>query len=321
MSPSVSVIIPTLNAASEIGGLIGALEAQSLKPEEILVVDSSSDDETVSVAQGCGNVRIHVIPREDFNHGTTQHEALGMTSGDYVCFMTQDAVPADKSLLASLVAPMEGDSSIALVSGRQLPKPGARRMEQLVREFNYPDTPNVRGKDDVAAYGIKAFFASDACAAYRRSTYLETGGFQAVETNEDMLMAARLISCGHKVAYESAARVYHSHDLKPRQQYERNRAIGRFLAIHEADLMNVAETGEGARLVRSVAGQLLREGRLGELLAFGADCAARLAGNRAGRRDIRKEMSAEIIDMTTSFAMERYPSKSNGRQSDLYEQL
>lgn len=320
MHPSVSVVIPTLNAASEIGRLIGALEVQSLKPVEILVVDSSSDDETVSIAREHG-AKTHVIPREDFNHGTTRHEAFGMTIGDYVCFMTQDVVPADESLLVSLVAPMESDSSIALVSGRQLPKPGARRMEQLVREFNYPDEPNIRGKDDVAAYGIKAFFASDACAAYRRSTYLETGGFQAVETNEDMLMAARLISCGHKVAYESAARVYHSHDLKPRQQYERNRAIGRFLAIHEADLMNVAETGEGARLVRSVAGQLLREGRLGELLAFGADCAARLAGNRAGRRDIRKEMSAEIIDMTTSFAMERYPSKSNGRQSDLHEQL
>lgn len=284
MPPSVSVVIPTLNAASEIEELIGALEAQSLKPAEILVVDSSSDDETVSIARGHG-AKIHVILREDFNHGTTRHEAFGMTIGDYVCFMTQDAVPADESLLISLVAPMEDDSSIALVSGRQLPKPGARRMEQLVREFNYPDEPSVRGKGDVAAYGIKAFFASDSCAAYRRSAYLEAGGFQAVETNEDMLMAARLISCGHKVAYEPAARVYHSHDLNPRQQYERNRAIGRFLAEHEADLMNVAETGEGARLAGSVAGQLLREGRIGELLAFGADCAARLAGNRAGRRD------------------------------------
>ena len=285
MPPSVSVVIPTLNAASEIGELIGALEAQSLRPAEILVVDSSSNDETVSVAQGCGNVRTHVIPREDFNHGTTRHEAFGMTIGDYVCFMTQDAVPADESLLASLVRPMEDDSNIALVSGRQLPKPGARRMEQLVREFNYPDKPSVRGIADVAAYGIKAFFASDVCAAYRRSAYLEAGGFPVVETNEDMLMAALLIGRGHKVAYEPAARVYHSHDLNPRQQYERNRAVGRFLASHEADLMNVAETGEGARLAKSVAGQLLREGRIGEFLAFGIDCAARLTGNRAGHRD------------------------------------
>lgn len=75
MHPSVSVVIPTLNAASEIGRLIGALEVQSLKPVEILVVDSSSDDETVSIAREHG-AKTHVIPREDFNHGTTRHEGL-----------------------------------------------------------------------------------------------------------------------------------------------------------------------------------------------------------------------------------------------------
>lgn len=43
----VSVIIPTLNAEHEIEDLLAALERQSLRPMEILVVDSASDDGTV----------------------------------------------------------------------------------------------------------------------------------------------------------------------------------------------------------------------------------------------------------------------------------
>lgn len=283
MSSSVSVVIPTLNAAPEIGRLISLLETQSLKPTEILVVDSSSNDETLSIAREHGNVRTYVIAREDFNHGITRHIALGMTAGNYVCFMTQDAVPSDENLLINLVRPMETDSGIALVSGRQLPKVGARRMEQLVRGFNYPDKPSVRDIHDVATCGIKAFFASDACAVYRRSAYLEAGGFPAVETNEDMLMAARLIARGYRIAYEPAACVYHSHDLTARQQYERNRVIGRFLAVHKGELLGASEIGEGMSLAKSVMKQLVSERRFNEVFAFIVDCSARLLGNRIGR--------------------------------------
>ena len=45
--------------------------------------------------------------------------------------------------------------------------------------------------------------------------------------------------------------------------------------------------GEGGRLVKAVSAQLLREGGLGEFVAFGFDCAARLAGNRIGRRSAK----------------------------------
>lgn len=181
------------------------------------------------------------------------------------------------------------DSDIALVSGRQLPKADARRFEQLVRSFNYPDSPSIRSKSDLEKFGIKTFFASDTCSAYRRSAYLACGGFDRVNTNEDMLMAARFVASGLKVAYEPSAEVYHSHNLTPRQQFARNRAVGMFLESHTDDLMYASEIGEGGRLVKAVSSELLREGRFGELFAFGFDCCARLLGNRAGRRAARRE--------------------------------
>lgn len=285
----VSVIIPTLNAEHEIEDLLAALERQSLRPMEILVVDSASDDDTVPLVKMHEGIRLLQIERCDFNHGATRDMALRATTGDFVCFLTQDALPASDAYLERLVTPMVGDPSIALVSGRQLPKADARRFEQLVRSFNYPDSPSVRSKSDLNTCGIKTFFASDSCSAYRRTAYLDCGGFEYVNTNEDMLMAARFVASGLKVAYEPGAEVYHSHNLTPSQQFARNRAVGMFLESHSDDLMHASEIGEGGRLVKAVSSQLLREGNLTEFIAFGVDCCARLLGNRAGRRAARKE--------------------------------
>ena len=285
----ISVIIPTLNAEHDIEGLLTVLGRQSIQPIETLVVDSASEDRTIELIQKHKGVRLLQIDRQDFNHGGTRDLALRESRGDFVCFLTQDALPVSDDYLELLVAPMVDDSEIALVSGRQLPKADARRFEQLVRGFNYPDSSSVRSKRDLKKYGIKTFFASDTCSAYRRTAYLECGGFEHVNTNEDMLMAARFIASGMKVAYEPRAEVYHSHNLTPSQQFARNRAVGFFLESHADDLMHISETGEGGRLVKSVSLQLLREGNFGEFVAFGVDCCARLLGNRAGRRAAKKE--------------------------------
>lgn len=281
--PNVSVVIPALNAADRLPRLLELLQGQSLRPAQILVVDSSSTDGTAQVASSFDGVQVNVIDRATFNHGTTRHEALLATTGEYVCFLTDDAVPANADLLKNLLRPF-CDPQVAMASGRQLPKPQARRFEQLVRGFNYPDVSHVRSRQDLPTHGIKTFYLSDVCALYRRSAYLAVGGFRHVNTNEDMLIAAAFVHAGYKVAYAADAQVLHSHDLSPREQYVRNKAVGEFLETHSDELRCPDATGEGVRLVKAVSAQLLREGRFGELAAFGLDCAARLLGNRAGRR-------------------------------------
>lgn len=62
--------------------------------------------------------------------------ALRESRGDFVCFLTQDAVPVSDDYLELLVAPMVDDSEIALVSGAAT-RADARRFEQLVR-FQLP---------------------------------------------------------------------------------------------------------------------------------------------------------------------------------------
>lgn len=286
----ISLIIPTLNAEKEIGALLDSILSQTVVPEEVLVVDSSSDDDTQAIVRGfsdCG-VRLHVINRADFNHGGTRHDAFMATTGEFTLFMTQDALPADPAYIENLLKSFS-DEGVALVYGRQLPKPEARRFVRLVQAFNYPERSEVRNVADIDRLGIKAFFCSDVCSAYRRSAYMAVGGFERpVNTNEDMLMAARLLRAGHKVAYQPAARVYHSHNLTPGQQFTRNREVGQFLRLYSEELSFRSEMGEGAKLVRSVSSELIKAGRFVEFGMFGVDCAARLLGNRSGRAEARK---------------------------------
>lgn len=281
--PTISVVLPTLNGERELPNLLDRLAEQTRPADEVLVVDSASDDHTREVAASYPGVQVIAIERTDFNHGLTRDLALRETSGDYVAFLTQDAVPANDYYLENLAAPLDADMQVALVSGRQLPRDDARRFERLVREFNYPSESNVRTIDDLSRLGIKTYFASDVCSCYRRSAYLEVGGFEEVMTNEDMLMAARLLKAGYKVAYAADAEVVHSHNLKPSEQFRRNRAVGEFLAMYDGELAVPDEVGEGSRLAKSVFGTLLREKMPGEAAAFAVDCAARFVGNRMGR--------------------------------------
>ena len=56
--PSVSVVVPTLNEWRHVGDLLSDLERQSRRPQEVILVDAGSDDDTVAVAQGFTGVRI-----------------------------------------------------------------------------------------------------------------------------------------------------------------------------------------------------------------------------------------------------------------------
>lgn len=278
-----SLVIPTLNASKDLEPLFLSISNQTIKPSEIIVIDSSSEDDTAEKAEKINGVTLVTIPRCDFNHGKTRDCALRMTKTDFVCFLTQDAILASEDYFEKLLMPFE-DPNIAMVSGRQLPKSDARRFEQLVREFNYSEESSIRSIDDLPNLGIKTFFATDVCSAYRKTAYELVGGFQRCNTNEDMLIAAAFLRAGYLVAYMAEAKVFHSHNLSLKQQFQRNKAVGEFLALYAEELCNASELGEGKKLAISVSKELIAEKRFTELISFGLDCIARVAGNRVGRK-------------------------------------
>ena len=118
-------------------------------------------------------------------------------------------------------------------------------MEQLVRTFNYPAKSKVRSKDYIPEMGIKTFFASDVCSAYRRNIYEELGGFDyPIKTNEDMFYAAKVINAGYKIAYRADAEVLHSHNFTLKEQYKRNYIQGYEIERHRDILGKSSQESE-----------------------------------------------------------------------------
>lgn len=280
---NLTLIIPTLNAAESIQRLLTAVHRQTMVPTEILIVDSQSEDSTLSLASQFPSVRCITIPKNEFDHGGTRDMALRKSSGDIVLFMTQDALPADEYYVEHLIAPFE-DTRVAAVGGRQIAYPDARPFEKLVRANNYPAQSRTWGAEDIERLGVRAFLISDVCAAYRREAYLAVGGFDhPIMTNEDMLMAERLLHAGYRVAYQGDACVFHSHNFTLKQEYRRNLLIGKTLKRHEARFDHVHEMSTGTALAKTVLLELIKEKHFAECFCFAANCAARLLGNKVGR--------------------------------------
>ena len=279
----VSIIIPTLNAERWISRQLDSLLSQTVEAE-IIVIDSGSTDATGSIVRArADRVRLMEIPREDFDHGGTRDYALRQSAGDFVCFLTQDALPTDERCLEHLLSAFSSPD-IAAVYGRQIAYLDAPEYERLTRVFNYPEQPCIWREADIPRYGVKSYFFSNVCAAYRRDAYLAAGGFDApILCNEDMMMAAKLLHKGYALAYTPDAAVYHSHRYTLTEELRRNARIGKVMGQYRERLSRANTDTEGWRMLRFVGGELARRRQYGELFTFYTHAVVRFTGNRIGK--------------------------------------
>lgn len=276
-----SLIIPTLNAGRHIEGLLSSLLLQDTRPTEIVIIDSSSDDNTVEITKKLGAKTI-VIPRHTFNHGGTRNMAAEMAKGDVLVFMTQDALPADNSLLSRLTAPLL-DPDIAAAYGRQIAKTDASPPEAFARQFNYPGTALIKSASDISRLGIKTFFFSNVCSAIKKAQFLKVGMFpDNIRFNEDMIIAAKLILNGYKTAYVPEARVVHSHNYSLLQQFIRYYNIGSSLKDNSWILEYARPEGEGLRFIKEKMAFILKGHHYSWLPYIFLEAAAKYAGYRLG---------------------------------------
>ncbi|MEW5995494.1 MAG: glycosyltransferase, partial [Candidatus Zixiibacteriota bacterium] len=171
-----ALVVLTLNAGADFARWLHAVLSQTAIPERLILIDSSSDDDTVNMAQEAG-FEVHVIDRREFNHGATRQMAVEMLpEADVIVFLTQDAVLAHPQALERLLVHFE-DPRVGAVYGRQLPRQGAGPIEAHARLFNYPTVSGLRSAEDVPKMGIKTSFISNSFAAWRRRALMEVGGF------------------------------------------------------------------------------------------------------------------------------------------------
>jgi len=255
----VHVVVPTLNAAADWPAFAPPLLA-SLPPEQVLIIDSSSTDQTPALARSAG-FQLHSIQQSEFNHGATRQLAAELLpEADILIYITQDAILTSPVSIANLLQPF-ADPTVAAAYGRQLPRIGAGPIESHARNFNYPEQSEIRSLASRERLGFKAIFISNSFAAYRRSALMAVGGFpRQIIFGEDTVTAAHLLMAGSKIAYVAEASVRHSHPYTSTQEFKRYFDIG-VLHSREHWLQDSfgGTRGEGKRFVKSEVSYLWRE--------------------------------------------------------------
>ncbi len=255
MNKTIDVIIPVYKPDEKLDKLIERLQKQVKKPDHIFLM-STRDGKEQEREEKFGNIpnlSIHHIEKKDFDHGGTRRFAASLSSADFMLFMTQDVIIANAYLTEEMLKPFE-DEKIAAVYGRQLPAKNAGPVEKYTRAFNYPMEESVKSKADLQEIGIKTYFCSNVCAAYRKSVYDKLGGFvERTIFNEDMILASKIIQADYSIAYAANAKVVHSHNYTCWQQFKRNFDLAVSQVEYKEVFSSVKSESEGIRLVKDTA--------------------------------------------------------------------
>ena len=217
-----SIVIPTFNGETYLREILAACTTQRIDGAfEILVVDSGSTDSTLSIVESFPNVRLHQIPNSEFGHGRTRNLAAQLSGGEFVAFLSHDAIPATDRWLHEMLAPFSIDPRIVGVMGKQIPRPACFPLmkydiEGVFAGFGphfgttvFYDDGFVQDPGTLAAIT----FYSDVNSAARRDILTGQIPYRDVLYAEDQMFGQDVIAAGFHKAYAPRAAVIHSNDV------------------------------------------------------------------------------------------------------------
>ena len=102
-SEKVDVIIPTYRPDDGFRDLLRRLSKQSLSVSRIIVMNTEEKFWNKSWEEEFPLLEVHHLTKEEFDHGGTRKAAAELSDGEYMVFMTQDALPADRNLISGCI--------------------------------------------------------------------------------------------------------------------------------------------------------------------------------------------------------------------------
>ena len=218
----VSIVIPTKNAGDILKKVLKAVFDQKTRyTYEVICVDSGSKDGTPDVIRSYP-CRLYEIPASEFGHGKTRNYGASKGTGEFIVFITQDALPASDTWLEEFVDAMKEDERIAGGFGIHYPYPGCNLLDvrDLGTHFHgFGEENTIYELDDRERYdrdeGYRHFlmFFSDNNSCIRRSVW-EQFPYPDVNFAEDQIWMKQMIEQGYRKVYCPLAPVYHSHNYK-----------------------------------------------------------------------------------------------------------
>lgn len=199
--PSVSVVIRAYNEGSHLGRLLDGLAKQSVQPDEIIVVDSGSSDDTVAIAleHGC---RVVNIAKDDFSFGRSLNYGCDAATGEILLIMSAHVYPIYDSYIEKMMIAFS-KPGVAIAYGRQVGDDRTKFSESRIMLKWFPP-------ESIWDQGHP--FSNNANAAVLRTTWQQNRYDEELTGLEDLDFANRVIAAGERVAYVAEAPVVHVHE-------------------------------------------------------------------------------------------------------------
>ena len=280
----VDVLIPVYRPDGKLTELLKRLKMQNYPIHRVILMNTEEKHFPAELTGIWDRVEVYHLAKEEFDHGGTRDRGVRMSTADLVVCMTQDAMPADETLIEELVKPFD-DPEVWAAYARQLPNEDCREVEKYTRSFNYPEQSMVKTKEDLNRLGIKTFFCSNVCAAWRREKYLELGGFvKHTIFNEDMILAGTMIKQGGKIAYCAKAKVIHSHNYSAFQQFHRNFDLAVSQTMYPEVFGGIRSESEGIKLVKKSLSYCIKIGKPWLMIQVVTQSAGKFLGYKMGQQ-------------------------------------
>ncbi len=230
-----TIVIPTKNAGDILGQVLKKVYEQKTSYQyEVICVDSGSSDDTLNIIASYP-AKLYQIKPEEFGHGKTRNFGASKGTGEYIVFITQDAVPATDIWLENFINAMKLDNEIVGGFGIHYPYPDCNLIDKrdLTAHFKgfgedntiYQLTDRERYDREEGYRHLLAFF-SDNNSCLKRSIW-EQYPYEDVDFAEDQIWARKMIELGYKKVYCPYAPVYHSHN------YDLKSYFGRYFDEHK----------------------------------------------------------------------------------------
>lgn len=212
----VSIVIPAYNAARTIAATLASIRAQTYAPDEVIVVDDGSTDETGQIAVRYG-ARVVRQPNGGVSHA--RNTGVAAARNEWVAFVDADDTWSPEKLERQWCA--QGRAPDVALSFTDYAQGDVCDGGVFGRHAAYRDAPREPLGDDAFRWKrddlLRAFctvdFLSPVTVMIRRDVYDAAGGFDpAIGYHEDLEFFCRVLALTDAVAVETVLAEYRRHE-------------------------------------------------------------------------------------------------------------
>ncbi|MDO8561807.1 MAG: glycosyltransferase [bacterium] len=204
-TPRTCIVVPCFNEKLSLSTTLDSILALNYPRDmlEIIVVDDGSTDKTLAIArQYESNEQVRIFHKENGGKHSALNLALAHTDAELIGCLDADST-VDSEALMRIVSAFRNQEISAVTPGIHVKKPENALQHLQNAEYNF----SVFNRFMLAALG-SVFITPGSFSIYRAQVVRDLGGWRHGHFTEDMELALRMQTNGHKIANAPAAAVY-----------------------------------------------------------------------------------------------------------------